>query len=278
MFPIATEGGQYKKLSLCAADYIGLCVCVLTWGGPTSGQTSRDTLSLRDAQLGRRGLGHAHGAGRKGPYALPYHLGGCGVGGLRCLLSIACCRRGKSSRHESKRFPDKCRLAIATVAGPIAAPAAPKLRGLSAERVNRTTLMGTSLTLQMQKLPSIVTLLLSLVFTTHAVVFRHNHNSTFTDVICNSPISLEQIVKTLLLLSCWLWGLILSPASIPHHYIKCWAFIQHCGRPQLPHHFAIQDNSELGGVTETKGTTILTPQESRVDELCKCWNNAGACI
>lgn len=62
-----------------------------------------------------------------------------GVVSEDCLLSIAYCRRGKSSRHESKRFPDKCRLAIATVAGPIAAPAAPKLRGLSAERVNRTT-------------------------------------------------------------------------------------------------------------------------------------------
>lgn len=134
-------------------------------GGRTSSQASRNALSLRDAQLGRRGLGHAHGAGRKGPYALPYHLGGCGIGRLRCLRSIACCRRGKSSRHESKRFPDKCRLAIATVAGPITAPAAPKLRGLSAERVNRTTwwnhLVETSLTLQMQKLPNIVTSILT---------------------------------------------------------------------------------------------------------------------
>lgn len=99
-------------------------------------------------------------------------------GGLRCLVSIACCRRGSSSRHELKRFPDKCRLTIATVAGPITAPAAPKLRGPSAERVNRTPWVGPNLTLQIQTLPFISTS--SIINRLHdPMVFNDNYNSEF---------------------------------------------------------------------------------------------------
>lgn len=114
--------------------------------GHTSSQPSCDSLGARDAQVRRRGLGHAHGAGRKGPYTLPYHRGGCGVrGDCAAWFQLPAVSEEAAVVMSLKRFPDKCTLTIAAVAGPITAPAAPKLRGLSAERVNRTPLGGTVL-------------------------------------------------------------------------------------------------------------------------------------
>lgn len=68
-------------------------------------------------------------------------LAGCGVGGLRCLVSIACCRRAtaRSSRHELKRFPDKADWQSRPWRGRSRHRPRQSYGGLSAERVNGTS-------------------------------------------------------------------------------------------------------------------------------------------